>query len=80
MLGGRNQHAFLHQTGGVADLGDVLADGFHDETIQIDTPENHSGAHRGRQNSHVHRHTAVQTDAPELNRRTNCMFEAHFAL
>ena len=35
MLRGRDQHALLHQTGGVADAGDVAAGSFHFKSIEI---------------------------------------------
>src|SRR5438094_580164 len=40
VFGGRNQHALLHQTGGVADAGHIPAYRLNLKTFEINTPKN----------------------------------------
>jgi len=74
MFSGGNQHALLHQTGGVADARDVPADGFDLKTVQINAVK-HDARPRGcRQDSQVDGSAAVQTYPGAFHRPTNCLF------
>src|SRR5580704_2811442 len=44
VLGGGDQHALFHQAGGITDAGDVAADGFDVEAVEIGAAEDDSGA------------------------------------
>ena len=44
MFSGGNQYALLHQTGGVAYLGNVAADGFDFEAVKVGPAENNTGS------------------------------------
>ncbi len=44
MFGGGDEHALAHQAGGVADLGDVAADGWDFEVVEIGAAEDDAGA------------------------------------
>jgi hypothetical protein len=46
VLGGGEQHALLHEAGGVADASDIVAMGFDGEIIEVDTTEDNSGVRR----------------------------------
>lgn len=39
MLGSGEQHALLHEAGGVADTGDVVAMGFNGEIVEVNAAE-----------------------------------------
>ena len=73
VLGGRNEHAFLHQAGGVADTRDVPADRLDLEPVQIDAPEHDPGTRWCRQNAHGNLRAAVQPDTTALYGSTNCL-------
>src|SRR5580698_10868427 len=73
MLGRRNQHALLHQAGGIADAGHVAADGFDFKSIQISAAEDDACARRRRQNAHGDGRAAVQANATARNRRADCL-------
>ena len=74
MLGGRDQHAFFHQTGCVADSSDVPPCGFHFKTVEIDSAKKDTGPSRGWQDAQVDRRTAMQTDSPKFYWAANCLF------
>ena len=42
VLGGGNQHALFHQTGGIADPGYILAHGLHFKAVQISSAEDYA--------------------------------------
>ncbi len=44
VLGGRDENAFFHQAGGVADFGDVVANGFDLEAIEVGAAKQDAGA------------------------------------
>ena len=44
MLGGGDEHALAHEAGGVADLGDVAADGGNFEVVEVGAAEDDAGA------------------------------------
>ena len=73
MLGRRNQYAFLHQTGGVADARNVPADGLDFKTIQIDAVKYDARSRGCRQDSQVDGSAAVQTYPGAFHRPTNCL-------
>ena len=74
MLGGRDQHALLHQAGGVADAGHVAAGGFDFEAIEISAAEDDAGAGGGRQQAHVDRRAAMQAHTNALHGLADCLF------
>ena len=74
MLGGGDEHAFLHQTGGIADLGNIATDGFDFEAIKVGAAEHNAGAGGRRKNSEVDRGAAVETHAAALDRIADCTF------
>ena len=44
VLGGRDEHALFHQAGGVADLGDIAADGLDLEAVEVGAAEDDAGS------------------------------------
>src|SRR5579872_99490 len=74
MLGGGNEHAFLHQTGGVADAGHVAADSLNREAVEVNPMEYDASTRRRRQDSQMDRSAAVQADSGALHCPTNCLF------
>jgi hypothetical protein len=46
VFGGGEQDALLHEAGGVADAGDIVAVGFDREIVEVDAPENDAGVGR----------------------------------
>src|ERR1700722_10322184 len=73
MLGRRNQHAFFHQAGGVADAGDVAAGGLDPKTVQVDAAKHNARTGGGGQNPQMDRGAAVQTYTGTFRRPTNCL-------
>ena len=73
MLGGGDEHAFFHQAGGIANLGDVAARGLDLVIIEINSAEDNAGACSCRQNAETHRNPAVQSYTFALDRGTNCL-------
>jgi hypothetical protein len=63
VLGGGDEHAFFHQAGGVADAGNVAADGFDLEAVQIGAAKYDAGAGRGGKNAHGDGSATVQSDS-----------------
>ena len=74
MFGGRNQHALLHQAGGVADAGHVSANRLNLKTIQINTPKNDAGVRGRGKDAKLNRSARVQADTMALDCRANCLF------
>ena len=68
-----NEHALLHQAGGIADAGHVKADGLDFETVKIGAPENDPRAGFRGKDAHQHRRATVQADAAALHRGANCL-------
>ena len=75
VLSGRNQHALLHQTGGVADLGDVLADGGHVESVEIDAAKHDARSCSGGKDAEVDGSSAMEANATALDGATDCSFK-----
>ena len=65
--------AFFHQTGCIADAGDIAADGFDVEAVEIDATKDDARAGRRRENAQAHRSAAVQADPGTLGGLTNCL-------
>lgn len=63
MLGGRDEHALAHQTGGIADLGDVAAYGGDFEVFQIGATKDNPGAARRGQKAHADLDAGVQANS-----------------
>ena len=74
MLGGRDQHALLHQAGRIADARYVPAQRFDFEIVEVGTPETNSRASRSRKNSQLHGRSAVQAHTLAFHGGTNCLF------
>ena len=60
VLGGGDEDALAHEAGGVADLGDVAADGGDFEVVEIGAAEDECRSRRGGQQPHLNRGSAVQ--------------------
>ena len=52
MLGGGDEHALAHEAGGVADLGDVAADGGNFEVVEVGAAEDDAGTGGRGQQAH----------------------------
>lgn len=63
---GGDEHALAHEAGGVADFGDVAADGGDLEVVKIDAAEDDAGAGRRGEQAHGDRSAGMQTDPSEL--------------
>src|SRR5207253_7304290 len=74
VFSGRNQDALFHQARGIADSGNVAADCFHLETIEIDASKDDTRAWRCRQNPQLNRSPTMQADAAAFYRCTDCLF------
>ena len=72
VLGGGDEHALLHQAGGVADLGDVLADGWHVESVEIDAAKHDARSSRSGQDAQMYGRSAVEPDATTFDGGSNC--------
>src|SRR6185437_14732054 len=74
VLGGRNQHAFLHQAGCVAHPGHVAAASLDAEIVQVHPPKHDPRTGRGGQHAQVHRGAAVQPYSVAFHGVANCLF------
>ena len=74
MLGGGNEHALFHQTGGVADPGHVPAHRFQFKAVEVGATKDHARSRRRRQDPQLDRSTAMQPYATALDGRANCLF------
>jgi hypothetical protein len=63
MFGGGKQDALLHQAGGVADAGYVMALGFDGEIVEIHAAKYDTGIGRRGRKSNVPKNARVQPDA-----------------
>ena len=59
MLGGLNQHALAHETGCVADFGDIAAYGGDLEVVEVCAAEDDARAGRSGQQAHGHGRSRV---------------------
>ena len=74
MLGCRDEHALLHQAGGIAHARNVASSGFNFKVIEINSAEDDSGARwRGKQ-AQSHWRSAVQSDSSTANLGADCLF------
>ena len=73
MLSSRDQHAFFHQTGGVADARHIPTDSLHLKAVQIRTTEYDAGARWRWQNSHGNGCATVKSDAVALHGSADCL-------
>src|ERR1700733_4427164 len=77
MFGRRDQHALLHQAGGVADAGDVADMRLDFKIVEIHATENDSRIGRSRYQSQAALNGSVQTNAFNLDRALNCKLAGH---
>ena len=75
MLGGGDQHALPHETGGIAYFGHIASVGGNLKVVQISAAEDDSRAGRRWQQAQRHRRAGVQTNSTELQRRGNRLFQ-----
>ena len=73
VLGGRDQHALLHQAGGVADASHVAARSLDFEAIQIGAAEHDSRSGRSRKHAHLNRSAAMQAHSAAFHGRAKCL-------
>src|SRR5262249_7850210 len=73
MLGCGDQHAFLHQTGGVTDARYVAAHRLNLEAVEISAPEYDTCARWRRKYAHSNRSATMQTDTTTLHRSADCL-------
>jgi len=73
MLSRRNQHALLHETGGIADAGNIAAAGFNGKAVEIGTAENDPRACGSGQDFQIDGSAAMQTNATATDRSPNCL-------
>ena len=66
MFGGGDEHALAHEAGGVADFGDVAADGGDFEVVEVGAAEDDAGTGRRGQQTHGDRRAGMKTDPCEL--------------
>src|ERR1035441_2719 len=73
MLSGRDEHALFHQTGGVADAGDVASTGFNGKTVEVGAVKDNAGSGWRWKNSKADRRAAVESFTGATHRRANCL-------
>jgi len=73
VFGGGDEHALLHQAGGVTDAGYVASAGFDGEAVEVGAVEDDSRSGRGGQNPQADRGAAVETHSCAGHRSTNCL-------
>ncbi len=78
MLGGGDQNALAHQTGRVADLGDVAADGGNFKVVEISTPKDDARTGRSRKKPHRDRCAGVESDPCEFQGCCNGLFQVRW--
>ncbi len=77
VLGGRNQHALLHQAGGVADAGHVADVRLDFEIVEIHAAENDPRIRRRRHEAQVALDRGVQADAFDFDRALDGKLAGH---
>ena len=80
VLGGGEQHALLHQAGGVADARDVSHMRFDLKIVEVHAPEHDSGIGRGRHKPQVGFYGGVEADSLGGNRPFDRGLIAHVCL
>src|ERR1700720_2501273 len=73
MLGGGDEHALLHQAGGVTDAGYVASAGFDRKTVEVGAVKHDSRSGRRGQNPQTDRRAAVETHSGASHSSTNCL-------
>ena len=74
MLGGGNEHALFHQTGGITHPGYVLAHGLQFKAVQVGAPKDHARSRGRGQDPQLDRRAAMQSRAAAVYRCANCLF------
>jgi len=59
MFGGGEQDALLHEAGGIADAGDVVAVGLDGEIVEVDATEDYAGIGRSGLKAEIGVHAGV---------------------
>jgi len=59
VLGRRDEHAFLHQAGGITDASHVAADRLDLEVVEIGSAKHNASSRSRRQHAHGDRRAAV---------------------
>src|SRR5579885_568668 len=77
MLGGREQHAFAHQTRGIAHARHMTPAGGDRKIVEIRTKKYNAGGYGRRKDPDMDRNTAVQADAARLDRALNRGLKFH---
>jgi len=77
VLGGGDEHAFLHEAGGVADASDVADVGLDGEIVEVGAAEDDARVGWGRSQAQVAVHGGVQTDPRGFDLALNCGLEGH---
>src|SRR5579863_6895055 len=72
VLGGGDEHALLHQAGGVAYLGNIAADGLNGKAFEVGAPEDDSCAGLRRKDLQMNGSPAVQANSAAFDRVANC--------
>ena len=73
VLGGRDEHAFFHQAGGVADAGHVAADGLDFKAVEIDAAKDDSRSGRSGKYSHGNWRAAVEAYSTAFHGGADCL-------
>jgi hypothetical protein len=74
MLGGRNQHPFFDQAGGVAHARHILADSFDFKTVEVDAAKDDSRLDRSRQDLEMNLSSGMQANAVAADGCSECLF------
>jgi len=74
MFGGRNQYAFFHQAGRVADAGNILANCLNFKTVKVNAAEDNARVRRRGQDAQFDRRSRVQADTLALYSYADCLF------
>ena len=75
VFGGGDEHALAHEAGGVADLGDVAADGGDFEVVEVGAAEDDAGAGGRGQKPHGDRSAGMKADPGELQGLGDRLFQ-----
>ena len=70
----RNKYALFHQAGGITDLRNIAAAGFHFKAIKVGATKNDAAAGGGRKNSQLNRRPAMEADAAAFGGISSCSF------
>src|SRR6266849_5898475 len=73
MLGGRDEHAFPHQTGGVTDFRDVVADSFDLKAVQVGAAKQNARAAGSGEKAQTNRSPTMEADTAAFDGGPNCL-------